>query len=610
MHRALLVFVLLCAAGAAGAQVTLTRGTNFSVDVAADGRLTMDLLGTIWVLPSNGGAARAITSGTLPARRPKWSPDGNAIVYQARADGQEQLWLYGLEDGAARRISDGHYFDLQPAWHPDGERIVYASDRRDSGFDLWELDLATGLTWRLSSRAGDETEPAWSADGRDLVYVHRHDDRWSLLLRRQGQPDRVLVRSAAPIHAPSWRPDGSMITYLRQGEDGLVIEMVILAEPLLVRPLIGGEDFFLSPVVWRDRQRMLYAANGQIRARRFNSWTSKTVPFRATVQTGDSPRRQAPPRRDLPVLDPPSAQLVVRAARLFDGIGGGYRDDLDIVIDGSRITAVEARRDRPGAIVVDMGDLTALPGLIDASAALPADVEASLGPVLLALGVTTLVTDHERAAELNSLWSGKTLPGPRVLGADWQPGLDLLSTALPGIGSLPTSPRGIRYEDARITADAATDPVLSGLADSRTRGVPALLNLRQARFLAASPTAIRRFVEKPQLSAQASTIVAGSAANGFPPGAALHAELLALAEAGLDGEHVLRAAGINAAAALGLGLQIGRIAPGSTADLVLVDGDPLTRIADLQKVVGIVRNGRFFSVIGLLERAAAPPDVE
>ncbi|MDJ0813136.1 MAG: amidohydrolase family protein, partial [Woeseiaceae bacterium] len=106
------------------------------------------------------------------------------------------------------------------------------------------------------------------------------------------------------------------------------------------------------------------------------------------------------------------------------------------------------------------------------------------------------------------------------------------------------------------------------------------------------------------------SIVLGSAANGLPPGVGLHAELRALAGAGLDAEHVLRTAGINAAAALGLGLQLGRIAPGAVGDIVLVDGDPLANIEDALKVVGIVRNGRFFSTIGLLERVPEAQSVE
>lgn len=610
MLRVKLLVLLLAVTGTSAAQVTLSRGTNFSVDVASDGQIAMDLLGKIWIVPAAGGQAQTITDGSLPARRPRWSPDEQAIVFQACAGNQEQLWLYRFEDLAASNISDGQFFDHHPAWHPDGDRIVYSSDRKESGFDLWELDLATGLTWRISSLDGDETEPAWSSDGHDLVFIHRNDSSWSLMLRRHGQPDQVLETSATRLYAPSWRPDGSLISFLRQHDGGLSIDMIILSDPPLIRPLITDEDFFVAPIAWLDRQQMLYPANGLIRARLFNSWTSRTIPFRATVARKTTPQRAAIRQRELPVIDEPVGQLVIRSARLFDGIGGGYREGLDIVIQGSRIRAVEAARDRPEAITIDMGDLTVLPGLVDGQASLPGELDASLGPVLLAFGITTIVADHVRADELNQRWSGTDMPGPRVLGSGWQLDLDLISTAMRGAESLPLSPRGIRYEDAQLSSGADAKSMLSGLADARTLGLAALLRSRQAGLLRGFPTAIRRFTEKPRLEAQSSAIVLGSSANGFAPGIALHAEFRALSEAGMDQEHVLRSAGINVASALGLGVQLGRIAPGSSADLVLIDGDPLNDLSDALKVVGVVRNGRFFSTIGLLERAQQRETVE
>ena len=610
LFRTFLAIVLVLVAAAAQAQVTLTRGTNFSIDVAPDGRIAFDLLGEIRVIPPGGGVAQPIAGAPAAASRPRWSADGGAIVFQARDDGQERLWLYRTGATAASRLSADRFFDQHPAWHPDGDRIVFSSARDDTGFDLWELDIATGLSWRLSRLPGDEIEPTWSANGEDLVYVYRHDGEWSIILRGQGQPDRVLETSTSRLSSLSWRPDGSLLTFLRHTEDALVTEMIILSEPLVVRPLIENEDFFVSPVGWLDREEMLYAANGLIRRRSFNSWTSRNVPFRAEIVPATAPRRAAVRARELPPLDRPEERLVVRTARLFDGIGGGYRKNLDIVIEQGRIVAVEKRADRAGAIVVDMGDLTALPGFIDTHARLPRDVDPSLGPLLLAFGLTTLVADTQQAAVLNAQWSGKALPGPLVLGDDWLLDLGSVAAMTISVDSLPTSPRGIRYEDAQITDTADPATVVSGLADSRTPGLAPLLQSRQARLLHGYPTALRRYTEAPSLAAQSSSIVLGSAANGLPPGVGLHAELRALASAGLDAEHVLRTAGINAAAALGLGLQLGRIAPGAAADIVLVDGDPLADIDDALNVVGIVRNGRFFSTIGLLERVPTAPLVE
>ena len=343
-------------AGDARAQVTVTEGTNFSVDVSADGRLAIDLLGGIWVLPVRGGAAEPLLTGLLPARRPRWSPDGSTILFEAQSPERNELRLYRF-DSAAQSLGDGVNSDQFGSWHPDGDRVVFASDRHDTGLDLWETDIATGVSWRISNSPGDETEPAWSANGRDLVYVRQHEDEWSLVLRRFGEPDEVLVTSEDPLSAPSWRPDGSLITFARQTEAGLVIRMVILSTPVLERTLIEDDDLFRAPVAWVDRQQMIYPARGLIRTRQFNSRIPRTIPFRATV--GNIVVQGEPEKtvRDLPPVHEPDGKLVLRATRLFDGIGGGYQENRDILIDGGRIVAVEGRAERSGQIVVDMGNL-------------------------------------------------------------------------------------------------------------------------------------------------------------------------------------------------------------------------------------------------------------
>jgi len=654
----LLVAVVLAGGGPACAQVTLTEGTNFTIDASSDGRLAIDLLGGIWVLSATGGNAEPVTSGLLPARRPRWSPDSGAVLFEAQAAGRNQLRVYRFESGDVQTLGDGRYSDQQADWHPDGDRIVFASQRHDSGLDLWELDLPTGLAWRVSDLPGDESEPTWSADGRDLAYIGEQDGHWTLMLRPHGEPDRVLVTSEQRLSTPAWRPDGSLISFTRHSEDGLTISMLILSDPLLERTLIDDHDLFLAPVAWLDRQQMLYAANGVIRKRQFNSRMSKTVPFRATI--GRPETRAAPERspRDLPVVDEPGGQLVLRAARLFDGISGGYRDGQDIVIEGGRIRVIEEQRDRAGAILVDMGDLTVLPGFIDSYAALPHDADESLGPVLLSFGVTTVVAEHERANELSSLWAGKEMPGPRLLAAatiadvtiaeaanttpwlvtvagdmnaglqqrdsvdqwqrrgvpvlaeSWQVGLGSGAALLLGGATLPASPEGHRYQDMELATGRGPVTIISGLADAQTPRLDSLLASRQAALFAGQSIPVRRFAMAPRLAAGSTTVVIGSRPNGLAPGIGLHAEFRALTAAGLTAEQTLRAAGVNAATALGLGLQIGRIASGSVADLVIVDGDPLANVDDALNVVGVVRNGRFFSTIGLIERLDDTPSVE
>lgn len=573
--RATIVALLLSVVPLTGtADEVVTHGSSLAVDAARDGSLVMDLSGSLWRVPPGGGEAALLAGDPGRVSRPRLSPDGERVVYAANTNGKQGLRVHSLRTRETRTVGDSSWLNLHPDWHPDGERVVFSSDRRQTGFDLWEVDVPTGLEWRLSNRPGDEMEPAWSSNGRDLVYVYRDGDNWSLVLRRHGQPEEVLVSGQQRLGGPSWRPDGSLVMFWRHHDEGVSLDMVILSEPRLVRLYMSGESYGTAPVSWLDRHRMFYTAGGLIRQRLFNSWSSRTVPFRATI-TARPEQRVERVRRSLPRIDEPAGTLVVRAARLFDGIGGGYRRDQDIVIRGGRIAAVEDRADRTGMIVIDMGDVAVLPGLVDTRARLPAGTDEATGPLLLAAGVTTVVAEHAEAEHLNTVWSGKDLPGPRLLPA----------------------------------ADWATGEV-SGLADSLTPGLDALLRSRPARLIEFNAPVARRFSEMPTVAHGMTDMVLGSRANGMPAGIGTHAELRALQAAGLTAEQALRSAGVNAGAALGVDPYLGRVAAGAVADLVLVDGDPLASLEDAVNVIAVVRNGRFHSVAGLIDRARAARTVE
>jgi imidazolonepropionase-like amidohydrolase len=63
-------------------------------------------------------------------------------------------------------------------------------------------------------------------------------------------------------------------------------------------------------------------------------------------------------------------------------------------------------------------------------------------------------------------------------------------------------------------------------------------------------------------------------------------------ELGLDATDSLLACTRHAADALALGHLIGTIEPGKVADIVVIDGDPLTNAYDLDKVALVIQAGR------------------
>ena len=83
------------------------------------------------------------------------------------------------------------------------------------------------------------------------------------------------------------------------------------------------------------------------------------------------------------------------------------------------------------------------------------------------------------------------------------------------------------------------------------------------------------------------------------PGPSFHRELELLAEAGIPNRDILRMATVNGAQSLDLEHEIGRIQPGSVADLVLLNRDPTIDISATRDLVWVMLGGRIHDPVDL-----------
>ena len=78
------------------------------------------------------------------------------------------------------------------------------------------------------------------------------------------------------------------------------------------------------------------------------------------------------------------------------------------------------------------------------------------------------------------------------------------------------------------------------------------------------------------------------------PGFTLHRELELYVRAGIPAARVLQIATRDAARVMGRSKELGTIAPGKLADLVLVDGDPTQDISAIRNTDRVVKDGVLF----------------
>lgn len=99
-------------------------------------------------------------------------------------------------------------------------------------------------------------------------------------------------------------------------------------------------------------------------------------------------------------------------------------------------------------------------------------------------------------------------------------------------------------------------------------------------------------------------IVAGTdALAGF----SLHGELEQYVAAGIPAPKALQIATLGAARVMKRDQEVGSIARGKAADLILVDGDPTTRISDIRRVVTVIQGGNLYDAGALYTALGVRP---
>jgi Tol biopolymer transport system component/cytosine/adenosine deaminase-related metal-dependent hydrolase len=378
---------------------------------------------------------------------PTVSPDGRWLAFRAL----NALWLAETSGhGQPRKIVADGYFNSDPDFSPDGKTLLYASDR-DGTADLWSHDLATGADSKLSSLPGAQTAPRFSPDGRQIAYQDQDGIAWVLDLAsgevRQltptlFQPGRVtwsadgstIVLGAVKPFSKRFREGTSQLLYVdvattaleyvepmpfrslaTRGDDGpafspngkwlaFVVESLLYVVPVDRRGRFTGNptaitDEATDSPVWQDDQTLLYLHNGQVRRTDLRGSRPQTVKLdlhwqRATV----------------------NQHVTIQAGALWDGRAKELRQDVDVVVDGSRIAAV---RPHQGKADIDASGLTVMPGLIDAHVHWHLRGRAwgsRQGNLWLAYGVTSTRSPGDPAyqmQETREALSQGSLTGPR-----------------------------------------------------------------------------------------------------------------------------------------------------------------------------------------------------
>jgi dipeptidyl aminopeptidase/acylaminoacyl peptidase len=159
------------------------------------------------LIVANLSAAQPFTvSDLLSLKRvsdPEVSPDGKWVVYTVREPDMEKnkfashLWLVSTEGGAPRQLTTHEKGDSRGKWSPDGKSIAFLSTRSGSQ-QVWILPVDGGEARQLTTLSTEADNHIWSADGKSIAFT---SDVWPDLSDDAAQKKRADEQENSGVKA-------------------------------------------------------------------------------------------------------------------------------------------------------------------------------------------------------------------------------------------------------------------------------------------------------------------------------------------------------------------------------------------------------------------------
>ena len=166
-------------------------------------------------VPGSPGPSPA--PGSFDDRTPRFSPDGQSIVFVRERGEDSDILVIDLSTRRPRVLADASQYDLDPAVSPDGRAVVF--DSSPGGYAQLHLVPSGGGPIQPISEIlhGWATFPAWAPDGGTIVYSCGRPsyETADLCLISPSGRFRGLLGEASESQEiePDWSNDGAAVAF-------------------------------------------------------------------------------------------------------------------------------------------------------------------------------------------------------------------------------------------------------------------------------------------------------------------------------------------------------------------------------------------------------------
>lgn len=155
---------------------------------------------------------------------PSWSPDSSKIAYSSsrgvgKAARNTEIYVMDINGRNQVNLTNHPAWDYYPRWSPNGQQILFYSNREGNQDDIYVMNADGTDVVNLTRHPSEDRMHNWSPDGNWIAFMSTRDGNWNIyIMEANGENQTRVTHHPGADSSPIWFTFDATFSVTPQGK--------------------------------------------------------------------------------------------------------------------------------------------------------------------------------------------------------------------------------------------------------------------------------------------------------------------------------------------------------------------------------------------------------